>query len=265
MSGGHTDWEWECWGATDPYFAVLTQEKYHAAALSPERREEFFESGRAYVAHIFDTIRGRLDPDFVPKRVLEFGCGVGRLVIPLAAACDSVVAVDVSPSMLAEARANCAAQAAHNVEFHLSDDSVTGFGENYDLIHSFTVFQHIPMARGERIVARLLELLAYGGVGVVHLVYYSPYRPRKIIGLVRKSLFWGGQLINLISGRGFFSLGMQMNGYNFNRTLLVLQQNGVRDFYAEFTDHGGFLGVVLYFKKQAEPARRAAGSGGRAA
>ncbi|HEY1269357.1 MAG TPA: class I SAM-dependent methyltransferase [Candidatus Binatia bacterium] len=264
MSGGHTDWEWECWGATDPYFAVLTQGKYHAAALTPERREEFFESGRAYVAHLFDAIRSRRDPDFAPKRVLEFGCGVGRLVIPLAAVCDTVVAVDVAPSMLAEARANCAARAVRNIEFHLSDDSVAGFGGNYDLIHSYTVFQHIPVARGEGIFARLLARLADGGVGVLHFMYQTPYRTRKLGIFVRKCGFWGKQLINVSRGRGFFSLGMQMNPYDLNRTMAALQQNGVRDFYAEFTDDGGYLGVILFFKKRTRPERMTIASGDHA-
>jgi SAM-dependent methyltransferase len=261
MSGGHTDWEWECWGATDPYYSVLTQHKYHKAALTPERMEEFFESGRVYVARLFETIKNRLDPAFAPKRILEFGCGVGRLVIPLAAVCEKVVAVDVAPSMLAEARANCVARGAHNVEFQLSDDSAAGFGGNYDLIHSFIVFQHIPVPRGERIFAHLLALLADGGIGVVHLMYWSPYRNGKVAVLVRKCLFWGRQLINLISGREFFSLGMQMNPYDLNRTIVLLQQHGVRDFYAEFTNHGGYLGVILYFKKGRSPREERPASG----
>jgi SAM-dependent methyltransferase len=251
--GSHTDWEWECWGASDPYYGVLTQPQYHRAALTPERIEDFFESGRVYIAHLFDTIKSRLDADFAPMRGLEFGCGVGRLVVPLAALCERVVAVDVAPSMLAEAKANCAARGAHNVEFYLSDDSVASFGGNYDLIHSFIVFQHIPVSRGEQIFARLLPLLADGGVGVLHLMYYSPERSRKFAVLARKGLFWGVQLINLLSGRGFSSLGMQMNAYDLNRTMAALQQNNVREFHAEFTDHGGYLGVILFFKKPAEP------------
>ena len=251
--GSHTDREWECWGASDPYYGVLTQPQYHRAALTPERIEEFFASGRVYIAHLFDTIKSRLHADFAPKRALEFGCGVGRLVVPLAALCEKVVAVDVAPSMLDEARTNCAARGAHNVEFHLSDDNVGNFGGNYDLIHSFIVFQHIPAARGEQIFARLLARLADGGIGVVHLMYYSPERTRKLAVLARKGLFWGGQLIKLVSGREFFSLGMQMNAYDLNRAMAALQQNNVREFYAEFTDHGGYLGVILFFKKPAEP------------
>jgi hypothetical protein len=167
--------------------------------------------------------------------------------------------------MLAEARANCAARAVRNVEFYLSDDSVAGFGGNYDLVHSYTVFQHIPVSRGELIFTRMLALLAYSGVGVLHFMYQTPYRTRKLGIFVRKCGFWGNQLINVSRGRGFFSLGMQMNPYDLNQTLLALQQNGVHDFYAEFTDHGGYLGVVLYFKKRVEPERRTAGSGGHGA
>ncbi|HEX9443994.1 MAG TPA: methyltransferase domain-containing protein, partial [Candidatus Binatia bacterium] len=104
MFDGDTDRDWERWGATDPYYGVLSEEKYRTAALTAERREEFFQSGRAYVARLFDIVRLRLDPDFVPRIALEFGCGVGRLAIPLAAAVEKVVAADAAPSMLDEAR-----------------------------------------------------------------------------------------------------------------------------------------------------------------
>ena len=247
MFDDDTDREWERWGATDPYFGVLSEEKYRTTALTAERREEFFQTGRAYVARLFDTVRLRLDPDFAPRTALEFGCGVGRLAIPLAAAVEKVVAADVAPSMLDAARANCTARAVRNVKFILSDDSLAAVGGTFDLIHSFTVFQHIPVPRGERIFAGLLARLADGGVGVLHLTYDLPYRVRKSAVFVRKYVPWGWWLIRLIRGRGFFSPEMQMNRYDLNRALAALQKNKVRDFYAEFTDHDGTLGVVLFF------------------
>ncbi len=42
---------------------------------------------------------------------------------------------------------------------------------------------------------------------------------------------------------------MQMNPYNLREILFCLQRFGVQRFYAEFTDHGGELGVFLFFQK----------------
>jgi ubiquinone/menaquinone biosynthesis C-methylase UbiE len=41
-----------------------------------------------------------------PRRVLDLGCGYGRIAIPLAAAGHSVVGLDLCPGLLREARAN---------------------------------------------------------------------------------------------------------------------------------------------------------------
>jgi hypothetical protein len=40
-----------------------------------------------------------------------------------------------------------------------------------------------------------------------------------------------------------------MNPYNVNALLFTMQTAGVRSFYTDFTDHGGELGVLLYFQK----------------
>ena len=42
---------------------------------------------------------------------------------------------------------------------------------------------------------------------------------------------------------------VQMNPYPLNQVLYLLQTTGVREFHAEFTNHGGHLGLVLYFTK----------------
>ena len=77
-------------------------------------------------------------------RVLEIGCGIGRMTAAISRRVASVVAVDVSEEMVAQARTNLADRA--NVEVvkvngrdlhELPDASV-------DVAYSFIVFQHIP-------------------------------------------------------------------------------------------------------------------------
>ena len=41
---------------------------------------------------------------------------------------------------------------------------------------------------------------------------------------------------------------IQMNVYNINPILFAMQSAGVREFYTDFTDHGGELGIFLFFK-----------------
>lgn len=74
------------------------------------------------MAEVIDSIRKRLDNSFEPRRGLDFGCGVGRLSIPMASICRSIVAADVSEFMIEEARENCRINGITNVEFAVSDD-----------------------------------------------------------------------------------------------------------------------------------------------
>ena len=100
-----------------------------------------------------EVCKRHLDPSFSPKSVLDFGCGTGRLVIPLAEIADYVLGLDVSESMLWEARKNCKAHALNNVQLLKSDDTLSCLDGCFDFIHSFIVFQHIPVKRGIRIFA----------------------------------------------------------------------------------------------------------------
>ncbi len=158
------DTQWEEWGRKDPYYAVLTCEDYRSGKLSKEARKQFFQSSEDHIDQVMHTIRNTLDDTFSPLRAVDFGCGVGRLVIPLAKICREVVAVDISPSMLDEAKRNVGvAQPTADVSFERSDHPWMETCKPFDLIHSFIVFQHIPAAKGMDILRRLLDKTAPGG------------------------------------------------------------------------------------------------------
>ncbi len=250
MFADDTDREWERFGQCDPYFGVWSAERFRRANLSAESREEFFESGHDYIQAVLNNIRLHIDPGFTIKRALDFGCGVGRLVIPLARVAEEVTGVDVSDSMLAEAKNNCAEHSIENAVFVKSDDDLSLLKGKYDFIHSFIVFQHIPATRGEKIFVRLMERLEDGGVGVLHFTYRIPNSTSSaLLLLVRKYVPLTKNLMNLIKGRPFHYPGMEMHSYSINHLVLAMQQAHIPGCYTEFTDHGGSLGILVYFKK----------------
>ncbi len=55
------------------------------------------------------------------KRVLDVGCGWGRLALLLAPACARVVGLDRDPALIKEARGRAAAAGLTNAEFHQAD------------------------------------------------------------------------------------------------------------------------------------------------
>jgi SAM-dependent methyltransferase len=262
-----TDKDWEYFGKTDPYWAVLTDDKFHTENLTDDRVQSFFASGEAYVACIFQTIRQHLDANFAPKAALDFGCGVGRLVIPLARACESVVGIDISEGMLQEAQARCDSLGLSNVRFEKSDDQLSRISGRFDLINSYIVLQHIPPHRGEVIAKHLVERLSNGGVGVLHFVYHvesRSHRPKLRSMLESWGLYpalcavrsAGRRLARLLPRRTSGPPEMQMNAYDLNSLFLGLQKAGVRRVHVELTNHRGCYGVLLFFKRQSDDRYR---------
>jgi len=245
-----SDKHWECFGRIDPYYAVATHERYHKDNLNEDALKEFFESGQHHIEEIFKVIHTQLVPGFRPVRAIDFGCGVGRLVVPLAAMCTSVVGVDVSEYMLLEAKRNCESRGISNVDLVRGDDKLTRVLGSFDFINSHVVFQHIPTRRGEQLLKGLIDRLQGGGVGVLHFTYSTD---RSWIGRAirwtRKSIPGAHGVLNLLQGRAFDYPLMQSNLYHLNTIFGILQANGCTDMYVRFTDYPGNYGVSLFFKK----------------
>src|SRR5262247_1653813 len=196
---GDTDRSWEKLGEIDPYFSVLAHPRFRAAATEGERRREFFLSGEEHVERLFAIIRESLDPEFAPRRALDFGCGVGRVTIPLARRVTQVVAIDVSDSMLDEARKNCEEAGVRNVTLLKSDDSLENLSGDFDFLHSFIVFQHIPSRRGEMILRAMLRRLSDKGIGSLHFTYASTVPGwRRLWRKLRATLPLVNNLANLV-------------------------------------------------------------------
>jgi SAM-dependent methyltransferase len=81
-----------------------------------------------------------LDPN---GAALEIGCGVGRLLRPLAARAQRVIGIDIATNMVTEGQRSLAD--LPNVEFHLTRGKFNAIADaSLDLVYSFAVFQHIP-------------------------------------------------------------------------------------------------------------------------
>lgn len=243
-----TDLAWDRLGSQDPYYGVLADPKFRGRSLDNGVRAEFFRSGERHVEEVMATIRRTVAPDFNPVSTLDFGCGVGRVLIPLARRCRQAVGVDVSVAMLLEARSNC--QDAGVDAQLLNSEDMGSLDRTFDLVHSMIVFQHIPVRRGIRFVDTLLPLVAPGGVGVLHFTYASSESH------IRRALRWSRTTFlpihyatNIVRGRPALQPSMQMNRYDLGAIFKRLQRLGCTSTYAEFTKHGPFAGVVLYFRR----------------
>jgi SAM-dependent methyltransferase len=240
-----TDVAWEQWGRCDPYFGVITNPKFRKRELTEEGKLEFFESGRLHVDYLLHVIHKHLDPEFKPRKVLDFGCGVGRTLPAFALIAEDVLGLDVSLSMLDEAERNCRARELQNVRFLTSDDALSATAETFDMIHSCIVFQHIPVPRGRLLFQRLMSRLAPRGIGAFQFLY-SKTQYAENLGISPPPTC--GDNAHRPTPSPGADPEMQMNPYNMNEILFLTQAAGARRLYADFTDHGGELGLFIFFQ-----------------
>lgn len=250
MLSTNTDKDWEYYGKTNPYYGVLTADDFLSRNLSPDAKARFFESGRRYVDLIIKLVQDEFYASFKPKRALDFGCGVGRLVIPLAEICETVTGVEISDSMIEEAGKNCSERGISNVKIVKGDDFLSLVSGTYDLVHSYIVFQHIAPHRGEMILKRLIGMLQDNGIGVLHFTYFSKESSRrKLLTAAYKHVPYLFGLRNILKGRPFSEPMMHMNEYDLNHIFRVLQEAGCHRCCTRFTDHNMY-GIILLFQKK---------------
>lgn len=222
-----TDRDWEAWGQNDPYYGVLSREDFRIGTLTAESKQAFFRSGEQHVEALLHTIRTTFCADFRPQQSLDFGCGVGRLLIPLAKHSDRATGIDVSPSMLAEASHNCAEQQIRNVDLVGSDDSLSEVSGEYDLVHSHIVFAHIDPRRGNVLIKTLAGKVSPGGFIAVQVLYCcNAERWKRALVKLRYRLPMLNTLRNLLRGRPPGEPAMQLHVYDLRILLRTLRQQG---------------------------------------
>ncbi len=136
----------------------------------PHHIDAFFAHGRSDVEQALNYLRRAGLPATDFDRVMDFGCGVGRLTVALSPYARSIVGVDVSEGHLREATKAAEGFQIQNATF-TSIASVADIDHlgNFDLVVSRLVLQHNPPPIMAAIYRKLLSSLRRGGVAVVQM------------------------------------------------------------------------------------------------
>lgn len=135
-----------------------------------KEKTQFFSSSEVYFAQYkVDIVRARATGKV--KRVLEFGCGIGRNIPFLQRAFPeaAIVGSDISPASLETAR-----EENPDVEFILDDGTVADLGQ-FDVIFVAGVFHHIPPEMRDLVAKNIRQRLAPGGT--LFVFEHNPYNP----------------------------------------------------------------------------------------
>lgn len=238
----NTDDDWRSIADSHPYYGVLSNERF----LAPQADDlvEFFASGEQDVAHVRNIIERQFGA-FGPKSVLDFGCGVGRLTIPLAKFAGSVTGVDIAEGMLTLARQH-AAEASLSIEFVTDIPS----DRQFDWVNTYIVLQHIPPARGYGIIARLWAAVARGGMLSYHVTVYKDQRHTYELQRDLTAFRYDGETLVRYPDHQADVAGMSMYDYDLSRVFHALDLADGDPVFMEATDHGGCHGFRIYVQKR---------------
>lgn len=163
-----TNKDWCNIGEFEPYFGVLSHERFLRRNLTRETLAEFWLTGEHHMNECWNLIENYFGPNPKPKYALDFGCGVGRLTRAMASMAEHVCGVDVSSPMLEEAKRN---DPPANIEYTFDIPS----GVQIDWINSVIVFQHIPPERGYSLFHDLLSVAAPDALLSVHFMLFKDH------------------------------------------------------------------------------------------
>jgi ubiquinone/menaquinone biosynthesis C-methylase UbiE len=234
--------------ADEPYFTVLTDPRFLRANLTVDVRREFFAGGEALVDFMWRTIQLRLSPDFGPTAILEYGCGAGRLALPLARRAarraGTVTAVDRSPGMLRTARLEAESQGVQNIVC-CTPDELFAQPNRFDFLVCYLVLQRMPPRDGLALVQRLIERIVPGGIGV----FQFPYRTEAsalVSGSrwLREHVPGANAVVNALRGRGGSLPFTPTHAYRTEDVLKVFEATDAPAAYLTLEDHGDVASVM---------------------
>lgn len=117
------------------------------------------------------------------RTAIDLGCGTGGFTRLLAARCERVIGLDLSPRMLELARARSSQWST--IEWRTADfmDQTALGAATYDVVSAVATLHHMPL---ESSLARAAALVAPGGV----LLVLDLYRPAGLTWLTDHAFSW---------------------------------------------------------------------------
>jgi 2-polyprenyl-3-methyl-5-hydroxy-6-metoxy-1,4-benzoquinol methylase len=248
-----SDEAWREFGLNDPYFGVLTDDKFRKENLTADSLKEFFDSGETHVAAILATLHNHVTSSLQMDEAMDFGCGVGRLVLPLAARFGKVTGVDISEAYRSAAQDNCTRRGIANVQFLETLTPLLETGAHFDLVHSSIVFNHIPWHRGKVLIRQIFGLLRPRGAMAIQVMLSRRSTAfRRAGSWLRRNFLPFNWLINIAHGRRVFEPLMQGHEYPLEELLPLLKAGGGGDFHIriEMSPQGQLFAFIFCVKDQ---------------
>jgi SAM-dependent methyltransferase len=160
---------WEHLGDTRAHHSVLTSKDFLPDSLE-KNIGAFWKSGEREVQEIEAILKRHGVKLSEVKTAVEYGCGVGRVTVPLSKSVSSMHAYDISRPHLDYAKEHANEERA-TINFHLVSDPLDKL-QPCDLFYSRIVFQHNPPPIIQQLIKNALDSLNPGGIAIFQVPTY---------------------------------------------------------------------------------------------
>jgi SAM-dependent methyltransferase len=163
---------WERLGSERPFHSVLTEPRYLPGTFA-DAEPEFWRSGESEATVLAGYLADLGLLKLEDTSALEYGCGVGRVTVPLAGHVRTMTAYDLSAPHLALARERAALMGRSNVRLVLLENPLGAEFDSCDLFYSRIVLQHNPPPIIGHLLRNLIRALKPGGLGIFQVPTYG--------------------------------------------------------------------------------------------
>ncbi len=191
--------QWDSW-AGNPGSARV------AIAPGAVTSEIFDESGKEVAVKLLPHIGAN-------DKILELGCGMGRVLKHLAPHCREAHGADVSPRMVTLGRKYCAG--SPNISIHPCNGSdLSNFSDSYfDMAYCIYVLQHLEREHAARYLWEMARVLKEGGVLVCEVpnllfprnleTYLTGSKKSRYFSVARSRFYTPEEIKAVVGGVGF--------------------------------------------------------------
>jgi SAM-dependent methyltransferase len=164
---------WVKLGETSPHWSSLNDERFRPARIE-ENRRAFHASGAEDLALLAGALsRAGLPRDGSRRRLVEFGCGVGRATLQLMALARDVTGVDISAPHLALAKQEAEARRFFHLRWVRARPEAPMPPQDYDVWFSRRTLQHNPPPLIRWILQRAFAGLRPGGLAMFQVPTFA--------------------------------------------------------------------------------------------
>jgi ubiquinone/menaquinone biosynthesis C-methylase UbiE len=205
-------------GELDPFWAILSEPHLRYGKWDIKR---FLQTGNDEVKALMAGLKA-LDYPKDHLKALDFGCGSGRITLPLSSYFEESYGVDISDPMIKRARILAKNNNRCKYFVNKSDDLKMFKSASFDLVYSFIVLQHVGSK--ELVFSYLrefLRVLKKGGIVVFQIPVDIPLKHR----LQPKS-----RLYKMLRDIGFANSFLYKNLGLFPITMTFVPENELLEF-----------------------------------